>query len=195
MIDTELFSQALSAASAAAYEAVGNPVEGTILSVVRETAEAVDRITEDGHDLLSVGQAGRVAAKQSLDSTPDLLPVLAKAGVVDAGGSGFLLLLDSFLYVIDDHPIPEPEVLVTTVDSLILDSHDDVSNSGTRYEVMYFIEAPDALISDFKKACLRLQGFVCFRRLLVFAVSDCPKCARSEDHGLRCKLSRHLPHQ
>ena len=152
MIDTELFSQALSAASAAAYEAVGNPVEGTILTVVRETAEAVERITEDGHDLLSVVQAGRVAAKQSLDSTPDLLPVLAKAGVVDAGGSGFLLLLDSFLYVIDDHPIPEPEVLVTTVDSLILDSHDDVSNSGTRYEVMYFLEAPDALISDFKKA-------------------------------------------
>ena len=105
MIDAELFSQALSAASAAAYEAVGNPVEGTILTVVRETAEAVERITEDGHDLLSVVQAGRVAAKQSLDSTPDLLPVLAKAGVVDAGGSGFLLLLDSFLYVIDDHLI------------------------------------------------------------------------------------------
>ena len=151
-IDVDLFSKALSAASTAAYEAVGNPVEGTILTVVRETAEVVKSHAEENSNLLSVVQAGRDAAKSSLDSTPDLLPVLAKAGVVDAGGSGFLLLMDSLLYVINDTPIPEPEVLSTSVDSLILDVHDHASSSGTRYEVMYFLEAADDLIPDFKKA-------------------------------------------
>ena len=151
-IDVDLFSKALSAASTAAYEAVGNPVEGTILTVVRETAEVVKNHAEENSNLLSVVQAGRDAAKSSLDSTPDLLPVLAKAGVVDAGGSGFLLLMDSLLYVINDTPIPEPEVLSTSVDSLILDVHDHASSSGTRYEVMYFLEAADDLIPDFKKA-------------------------------------------
>ena len=151
-IDANLFSEALSAASSAAYEAVGNPVEGTILTVVRETAEAAEKATSEESDLLPVAEIAREAAKHSLDSTPELLPVLARAGVVDAGGSGFLLMMDSLLHVIDDRSMPEPEVVTVSVDSLILDVHDETSNSGTRYEVMYFLEAPDDLIPDFKKA-------------------------------------------
>jgi len=151
-IDANLFSGALSAASSAAYEAVGNPVEGTILTVVRETAEAAEKAASEESGLLPVAEIAREAAKHSLDSTPELLAVLARAGVVDAGGSGFLLLMDSLLHVIDDRPMPEPEVVTVSVDSLILDVHDETSNSGTRYEVMYFLEAPDDLIPDFKKA-------------------------------------------
>ena len=151
-IDANLFSEALSAAASAAYEAVGNPVEGTILTVVRETAEAAEKAASEESDLLPVAEIAREAAKHSLDSTPELLPVLARAGVVDAGGSGFLLMMDSLLHVIDDRPMPEPEVVTVSVDSLILDVHDETSNSGTRYEVMYFLEAPDDLIPDFKKA-------------------------------------------
>ena len=150
-IDANLFSEALSTAASAAYEAVGNPVEGTILTVVRETAEAAKKFVSEDSDLLSVAEIAREAAKRSLDSTPDLLPVLARAGVVDAGGSGFLLMLDSLLHVIDDRPMPEPEIVRASVDSLILDVHDDTSKSGTRYEVMYFLDAPDDLIPDFKK--------------------------------------------
>ena len=151
-IDANLFSGALSAASSAAYEAVGNPVEGTILTVVRETAEAAEKAASEESGLLPVAEIAREAAKHSLDSTPELLAVLARAGVVDAGGSGFLLLMDSLLHVIDDRPMPEPEVVTVSVDSLILDVHDETSSSGTRYEVMYFLEAPDGLIPDFKKA-------------------------------------------
>jgi len=151
-IDANLFSEALSAASSAAYEAVGNPVEGTILTVVRETAEAAEKAVSEESGLLSVAEIAREVAKHSLDSTPELLPVLARAGVVDAGGSGFLLMMDSLLHVIDDRPMPEPEVVTVSVDSLILDVHDETSNSGTRYEVMYFLEAQDDLIPDFKKA-------------------------------------------
>tara|TARA_B110000003_G_C16621210_1_gene523210 strand:+ start:232 stop:1866 length:1635 start_codon:yes stop_codon:yes gene_type:complete len=151
-IDASLFSDALRAAASAAYEAVGNPVEGTILTVVRETAEAAEKSLLEHSNLLMVAETAREAAKRSLDSTPDLLPVLARAGVVDAGGSGFLLMLDSLLHVIDDRPMPEPEIVKASVDSLILDIHDDTTNSGTRYEVMYFLDAPDDLIPGFKKA-------------------------------------------
>ena len=151
-IDASLFSDALRAATSAAYEAVGNPVEGTILTVVRETAEAAEKSLLEHSNLLLVAETAREAAKRSLDSTPDLLPVLARAGVVDAGGSGFLLMLDSLLHVIDDRPMPEPEIVKASVDSLILDIHDDTTNSGTRYEVMYFLDAPDDLIPGFKKA-------------------------------------------
>ena len=151
-IDANLFSEALSEAASAAYEAVGNPVEGTILTVVRETAEAAEKAASEKLSLLPLAEIAREAAKRSLDSTPELLPVLARAGVVDAGGSGFLLMLDSLLHIIDDRPLPEPEVVTASVDSLILDVHDETSNSGTRYEVMYFLDAPDDLIPDFKKA-------------------------------------------
>ena len=151
-IDANLFSEALSAAAAAAYEAVGNPVEGTILTVVRETAEAAEKAVSEESSLLPVAEIAREAAKRSLDSTPELLPVLARAGVVDAGGSGFLLMMDSLLHVIDDRPMPEPEAVTVSVDALILDVHDETSNNGTRYEVMYFLEAPDDSIPDFKKA-------------------------------------------
>ena len=151
-IDANLFSEALSEAASAAYEAVGNPVEGTILTVVRETAEAAEKAVSEKLSLLPLAEIAREAAKRSLDSTPELLPVLARAGVVDAGGSGFLLMLDSLLHIIDDRPMPEPEVVTASVDSLILDVHDETSNSGTRYEVMYFLDAPDDLIPDFKKA-------------------------------------------
>tara|TARA_Y100000817_G_scaffold310101_1_gene300204 strand:+ start:703 stop:2340 length:1638 start_codon:yes stop_codon:yes gene_type:complete len=151
-IDANLFSEALSEAASAAYEAVGNPVEGTILTVVRETAEAAEKAASEKLSLLPLVEIAREAAKRSLDSTPELLPVLARAGVVDAGGSGFLLMLDSLLHIIDDRPMPEPEVVTASVDSLILDVHDETSNSGTRYEVMYFLDAPDDLIPDFKKA-------------------------------------------
>ncbi len=151
-IDANLFSEALSEAASAAYEAVGNPVEGTILTVVRETAEAAEKAASEKLSLLPLAEIAREAAKRSLDSTPELLPVLARAGVVDAGGSGFLLMLDSLLHIIDDRPMPEPEVVTASVDSLILDVHDETSNSGTRYEVMYFLDAPDDLIPNFKKA-------------------------------------------
>ena len=151
-IDANLFSEALSEAASAAYEAVGNPVEGTILTVVRETAEAAEKAASEKLSLLPLAEIAREAAKRSLDSTPELLPVLARAGVVDAGGSGFLLMLDSLLHIIEDRPMPEPEVVTASVDSLILDVHDETSNSGTRYEVMYFLDAPDDLIPDFKKA-------------------------------------------
>ncbi|HYT33654.1 MAG TPA: DAK2 domain-containing protein, partial [Ktedonobacteraceae bacterium] len=81
-------------ASRLAYRAVIKPVEGTILTVVRETAEATRRSAERGDDLVTLLQEAVMAARQSVARTPDLLPTLKQAGVVDAGGQGFCTLLE-----------------------------------------------------------------------------------------------------
>ena len=90
-------------------EAVLKPIEGTILTVVRESADAALEAAHDGASLRR-GRARRPdAARMSLDRTPELLPQLRDAGVVDAGGAGYLLLLDSALHVVDGEPIPTVE--------------------------------------------------------------------------------------
>ena len=146
------FAGALTAASEAAYGAVMRPVEGTILTVVREASEAATAAAKDnGAGLCAVVEAARVQAQDALARTPDLLPVLKTAGVVDAGGAGFLLLLDVVLHELDGRPVPEPE-LAADIDLTAVHAveHDERHVSGLRYEVMYFLEAPDETIPAFK---------------------------------------------
>ncbi|HEV2655272.1 MAG TPA: DAK2 domain-containing protein, partial [Ktedonobacteraceae bacterium] len=77
-----------------AYRAVIKPVEGTILTVVRDAAEAAKKSAEHGDDLVQLLQEVVYAARQSVARTPDLLPTLKQAGVVDAGGQGFYILME-----------------------------------------------------------------------------------------------------
>jgi hypothetical protein len=91
-------ARALRSASEAAYAAVTRPVEGTVLSVVAAAAEAAARTGSD--DLLAVARAAATAASEALARTPQQLPVLARAGVVDAGGRGLCLLLDALVDVL-----------------------------------------------------------------------------------------------
>jgi DAK2 domain fusion protein YloV len=151
-------AEALTAASAGAYQAVLRPIEGTILTVVRESAEGAKAASAEGASLAEVLRAARAAGKRALDSTPDLLPVLKDAGVVDAGGAGYLLLLDSALYVVDGSPLPEPdEGDGPTAEQLELVSHRHGATEGEldvseqRYEVMYFLDLADDRIDTFKK--------------------------------------------
>src|SRR6266702_801805 len=85
---------ALDEAQRLAYRAVIKPVEGTILTVVRETAEAAMASAKRGDDLVMMMQESIIAARQSVARTPDLLPTLKQAGVVDAGGQGFCTILE-----------------------------------------------------------------------------------------------------
>ena len=155
VIDGRLLADGLAAASTAAYGAVMTPVEGTILTVVRESSEAAVVAADTGADLLGVAEAARVAGGESLARTPELLPVLAEAGVVDAGGSGFLLLLDAALTTIDGRPLPEPvevEAPLLAVDRPDAHQSGDGADLGTQYEVMYFLDAPDDAVDGFKTA-------------------------------------------
>jgi len=87
-------AQALALGSATAHKAVIRPVEGTMLTVGRDAAQAALTAAEDGADLLGVLEAAAAAARASVARTPSLLPVLRQAGVVDAGGQGLLCLLE-----------------------------------------------------------------------------------------------------
>jgi DAK2 domain fusion protein YloV len=145
---------ALGAASDAAYEAVMRPVEGTILTVVRASADGAKAAAGDGVGLVETLEAARAAGGDALEQTPEMLPVLKQAGVVDAGGTGFLLFLDACLHVTDGRALPEPpeqlaEPDLEGMEDALDDVHDNVSD--LRYEVMYFLEAPDATIPAFKE--------------------------------------------
>ncbi|MDT8340087.1 MAG: DegV family protein [Longimicrobiales bacterium] len=99
------FSEALQGGVRNLYGALERPVEGTILTVMRETAEAADRAAiPDFVPLVDhlVGQA-----REALARTPDLLPVLRSAGVVDAGAKGFVSLLEGVLLFIHGDPLTE----------------------------------------------------------------------------------------
>jgi uncharacterized protein len=136
-------------ASDAAYQAVMRPVEGTILTVVREAAETAEAARGNGAGSLDgVLERATAAAYDAVARTPELLPVLKDAGVVDAGGRGFTLLLDSFLHVVDGRPVPEPETVSTPAAVAAHQRGDDVA--ALRYEVMYLLEADDVTIPAFK---------------------------------------------
>ena len=91
-------ADALLQASTMAYKALSNPVEGTILTVVREAASAAQAQASSGNgDLISVMEATVNAANESVANTPSLLPVLREAGVVDAGGQGLYTILEGAL--------------------------------------------------------------------------------------------------
>jgi DAK2 domain fusion protein YloV len=136
-------------ATDAAYQAVLRPVEGTILTVVRAATEAVEAALQNGEEELSVllDRAG-AAARDAVERTPELLPVLKEAGVVDAGGHGFALMIDAFLNVVEGRPLPEPEVVATPP---AVEAHLHGGDaSSLRYEVMYLLEAEDSTIPPFK---------------------------------------------
>ncbi len=159
----EELARALRAASEAADSAVSRPVEGTILTVVRAAAEGAEKASGEGKPLVDVVEWARSAAADALDRTPEMLPVLAEAGVVDAGGLGFLLLHDALLHVAAGRPLPAPEAHrapsggIATPGEAAADQgapggHEEGDVSDLRYEVMFLLDAPDDSVPAFKEA-------------------------------------------
>jgi DAK2 domain fusion protein YloV len=143
-------AEAFRAAATAAYAAVLKPVEGTILTVVRAAAEAAEEAARLGGSVVGVLDAARTAGREALARTPEQLPVLRDAGVVDAGGAGFVLLLDAALHVVDGRPVPEPDETSGLEAPLAQEFGHRGDVSDLRYEVMYFLDLPDERIDAFK---------------------------------------------
>ncbi len=143
---------AMTAATEAGYAAVGDPVEGTILSVARASSDAAQRAAVRGDaTLVRVLRASASAARDALDRTPEQLPILRSAGVVDAGGRGLCVVLDAIETALTGkrpsgagpagrRPLPMPMPV------------DDLTEDGPSYEVMYLLEAPDDSIAALKQA-------------------------------------------
>jgi DAK2 domain fusion protein YloV len=102
---------ALTEGAVTAYKGVMRPVEGTILTVVRDAAHAATSAAALGGNIREVLEKAVAEAQASLARTPSLLPVLAEAGVVDAGGQGFTYILEGMLRHVKGQPV---EMVVTT---------------------------------------------------------------------------------
>ncbi len=164
--DGAVLAEALVAASDAARKAVLRPVEGTILTVAREAGQGAMDAAESGAPLIVVAEQARERGAAALARTPEQLPVLARAGVVDAGGAGYLLLLDALLNVADGRALPDPPPETSGISPFESSANQsrypgepgdhgdgtaqDVVGQGLRYEVMYLLEAPEDTVPAFK---------------------------------------------
>jgi len=148
---------ALQEAQRLAYRAVIKPVEGTILTVVRETAEAAQASAEHGDDLLGLLQDIVVAARQSVARTPELLPTLKQAGVVDSGGQGFCTILEGvWRYVRGEsevdvapeqrQPAPEVKKGVVTVEEEF------------GYEVVFLLRGDKLDVESIRQSIIEMGG-------------------------------------
>ena len=129
-------------------------MEGTILTVIREASESAQTAAAAGGGLTEVFDAARDRGYDALERTPEMLAVLAEAGVVDAGGAGLLLLFDACLAEIDGRPMPEapePAAPPAAVSSAEVPAEES-SIADLRYEVMFLLDAPDPSVDGFKAA-------------------------------------------
>lgn len=123
------WAKALLEASSTAYKGLSQPTEGTILTVIKDAANAaLEMASKRPDDFNVVMEAAVIAAKESVARTPQLLPVLKDAGVVDAGGQGLFILLEgAFLYLkgeIEGMKYNKPEIIGSKVITGATISHD-----------------------------------------------------------------------
>ena len=127
----ENLASALELGVAAAYKAVMKPTEGTMLTVARIAAERASAAAADENDPLKIFEIALDGAKEALDSTPELLPVLKKAGVVDAGGMGLIKIFEGMLVVFRGGDIVTSDEIVSTDKKAGLNIEDDYTGEIT----------------------------------------------------------------
>jgi DAK2 domain fusion protein YloV len=137
IMDASTFARALAEARDTAYRGVVHPVEGTILTVSKDAASAASATLQNGassaYDILEQVVA---AADASVQKTPELLPVLKEAGVVDAGGKGLYFLLEGMLRSIKGEPLDKPIMIVQPLSSLALEGASEAVEPGQDWEVV-----------------------------------------------------------
>ncbi|HVQ86909.1 MAG TPA: DAK2 domain-containing protein [Actinomycetes bacterium] len=153
------FGAALSHAADLGYAAVARPVEGTVLTVVRAAASATSAAVAGGDTSLTHAVQGAAeAARVALAKTPDQLEVLRRAGVVDAGGRGLVVLLDALQAVVTGIPLPIPPQTRSDQPGGRMDRPEMVAEGavhgadpgGPAFEVMYLLEADDDSVPDLR---------------------------------------------
>jgi DAK2 domain fusion protein YloV len=149
-----VFAEGMALATDAAYSAVGEPVEGTILSVARAASEAAAEAAKTEENRLgAVVHAAASAAREALARTPDQLPMLKAAGVVDAGGRGLCVVLDAAESSITGRRVATttPQVGTSAIPVARVPT-DDLTEDGPAYEVMYLLETDDDAIPQLRAA-------------------------------------------
>ena len=124
-IDAKEFAEAIQNGVSIAYKAIIKPVEGTILTVAREAAEAGLKAAKNTDSVVEVMEAIYAESQASLKRTPDLLPILKEVGVVDSGGQGLVCVYQGFVAALKGEKIEGLESVETNVvDMQFEDNHD-----------------------------------------------------------------------
>ncbi len=142
-VDAGGLAAAFQAGSDTAYKAVMKPVEGTILTIVREVARSATAASKKSDDVVQVMQTALDSGNRMLERTPQLLQVLKDAGVVDAGGQGFLYLLEGMILALSPESITselaienvEERIEATEVDGLEFQYCTETIIRGSRLDV------------------------------------------------------------
>lgn len=135
----EDMARAFQTASKTTYRAVMKPVEGTMLTVARVTGEAAEKAAEDGCNALEVVHAALRGSQEALADTPNILPVLKEAGVVDAGGQGMVCIFEGFVAGLTATEEELEQLLAEQIDAKVMEV-DFGKISGTVLENKYCTE-------------------------------------------------------
>ncbi len=150
ILDTTNFVQALAVARDTAYKGVVRPVEGTILTVAKDVAAAAEQISRETDNPFEILEHIVAMANASVEHTPELLPVLKEAGVVDAGGKGLYFILEGMLRYVKGQQLESPLTTVQPLAAMNLENTMEAIEPGQDYE----------LVIDFRpENPLDLEGF------------------------------------
>lgn len=136
VVDAPALVRGLVEARHTAYKGVVKPVEGTILTVAKDVALAAEAALTETQDPIEILTRCVQAADASLQRTPDLLPILKQAGVVDAGGKGLFFILEGMLRYVHGQPLDVPLVTVQPLSALKLENAMQEVEEGQDYEVV-----------------------------------------------------------
>jgi DAK2 domain fusion protein YloV len=152
-MDAKLMTVALEEARETAYKGVVRPVEGTILTVSKDIAREAELAMQNGaSSVFEILELIVQAADASVEHTPELLPVLKEAGVVDSGGKGLFFILEGMLRAAYQQPLDEPVISVQPLSALNLEGATQAIEPGQDWEVIVDFHPEGTLdISKFYK--------------------------------------------
>jgi DAK2 domain fusion protein YloV len=135
-MDVESFARSLEESRATAYKGVVRPVEGTILTVIKDVSIAARQAATETNDLMVMIDKVVAAADESVQHTPELLPILKQAGVVDSGGKGLFFLLEGMQRHLKGLPLETAVTAVQPLAAMNLENTMEEVEPGQDYEVV-----------------------------------------------------------
>ena len=153
--DAMLWAEALQNGAKVAYKAVMRPVEGTILTVIREASEATMKYAKPGMEIEDVFSYFVKEAELALERTPELLPVLKEVGVVDSGGAGLLLVFTGFMAALAGERVDYVEIKSSSDTAMSAVASVESGEDGYGYCTEFIIRLEPSLVTKFKEDQLK----------------------------------------
>src|SRR5690625_939366 len=163
-IKSKAFAQALENGVKIAYQSVTNPVEGTMLTVAKDAAKRAIEAAEHETDICNVMEKVVLEAKQSLERTPELLPILKEVGVVDSGGKGLVVIYEGFLAALKGEELSQDTMDELDMETMVQLEHERaiqsfISEDSIEYGYCteFFVELDKNSATSFDETTFRSQ--------------------------------------